>query len=517
VTLSIDFDGRGIIFVPISKTFTYTASPNGTAVVVSAATEAGNLQIGMSGGTRIVLTLGNFITAYRAADIRVTFGFSQPVEVPVARLRASDKSLTRFEIVSPSAVAPGLVSVTVSSTIQPSNIGRFDVLYTDDRIPEVLEGYAPYLHYATGGSNMTAVVTLLQGVPLSSIQMVFRQGTTYTVTSQPLATESIPTSTNEAVSLTFAVPAGSPGVMSVRIRVGTTVFKTSSAFTIELVPVPSAPPVIVAYSPSTGPNTGGTPVSVIIKDMLAITDASLLRVQVSLGDAQSTLAFGGDIVFLESTILQTSLRFLMPSFLLGGDARLTVFTIGREELNATATFRYIDVRVASLLYAYPSVGKANIATSIEVSVARFGAIIGPTGMSIRAGTADAGATTLSVASYQVRDDGSTLFRISALRASGVPGPVNISLRNCPRFAECPDKTVTFPFFFRDPFQPFILSFSPAFSYSDGRVPVTLDIESLPIALQPNDLVRTVGINVNRYRYAYDVRTPAHVTCTYCIK
>ncbi len=490
VQLTIDLDGRNVIFVPITKTFLYTAPPNGTAIA-TAITDSGDLQSGMSGGTRVTVSISNFVTVYRASDIRVTFGFAQPLQVSVSRLRASDKSMTRFELMSPSSITPGAIRVTITTSIQPSNIGQFDLVYMDDRIPEVLDGYEPYLHYATGGSNVTATVTLLDGVPLSSLQMVFRQGTSYTVESQPLAIESIPTSANGAVRLTFGVPAGSPGLMSVRIRVRTATLKTTSTFSIELVSVPTAPPILLAYSPSTGPNTGGTVVSMILKNMLAVTDSSQLRVQVSLGNVESTLAFGGDIVFLESTILQTSLRFRTPSFTTGGDGVCTVYALGRESFNATVIFRYIDVSVAQLLYAYPSVGKANLASTIEVSVARFGAISGPTGISVRTGPGIT--TTLSIVSYQPRRDGSTMFVISAARASGLAGALNISVSNCPSFAVCPDKTVTFPYFFRDPFRPYILSYSPAFAFSDGRTPIFIQVEYLPVTVDPSEILVPFGL------------------------
>ncbi len=492
VKLTIDLDGRNVIFVPITRTFLYTAPPNGTAIA-TAVTDSGDLQTGMSGGTRVTVSITNFVTVYRAADIRVTFGFAQPLQVAVTRLRASDNTVTRFEIVSPGSITPGAVRVTITSSIQPSNTGQFDLVYSDDRIPEVLDGYAPYLHYATGGANVTATVTLLDGVPLSSLQMVFRQGVSYTVEYPPLAMESIPTSANGAVRLTFSVPPGSPGLMSVRIRIRTTTLKTTSAFLIELVAVPATPPVVLAYSPPTGPNTGGTSVSVMLKNMLAVTDSSQLRVRVSLGDAQSTLAFGGDIVFLESTILQTSLRFVTPSFTAGGDALFTVYAVGREALNATMIFRYIDVSVAQLLYAYPSVGKANLATTIEVSVARFGAITGATGISVRTTPNSAIVTTLSIVSYQARADGSIMFLVSASRASALAGPLNISVSNCPSFAVCPDKTVTFLFLFRDPLRPYILSYSPAFAFADGRVPVSMQVESLPITVDPSDILIAFGL------------------------
>ncbi|WP_307808319.1 IPT/TIG domain-containing protein [Streptomyces oryzae] len=184
-----------------------------------------------SGGTTVTL-VGTGLTGATS----VKFGANPATSFTV-------NSATQITAVTP-AGTPGVVPVTVTTTAGTSN----PVAFTYVTAGPTLSSVTPSSGSVSGGTTVTLVGTGLTGA--TSVKFGANPATSFTV--------------NSATQITAVTPAGTPGVVPVTV---TTTAGTSNpvAFTYQ------NSPVVTALSPSNGPTSGGSTVTITGADLTAVT------------------------------------------------------------------------------------------------------------------------------------------------------------------------------------------------------------------------------------------------------
>ncbi len=180
-----------------------------------------------SGGTAVMIN-GDYLTGASS----VSFG---GVSVPYA-VSGPDNSL----LVTAPAASAGVANITVTTPGGTSAVGVDDEFtYVE---PPTVTAVSPTSGYATGGTSVTITGTNLTG---ATVVEFGPNAATYTVTS--------------ATSISATAPAGS-GVVDITVTTPGGLSATSSAdqFTYTLPPAPA----VTALSPTSGPTTGGTSVTI---------------------------------------------------------------------------------------------------------------------------------------------------------------------------------------------------------------------------------------------------------------
>lgn len=193
--------------------------PAGTPVV-SSVSPPGGLP---AGGTTVTLTGSNFVTG-----ASVAFGGVAGTAVNVT----SPNSL----VVTTPAHASGVVDVVVSTT---GGVGTLTGAFTYSPLPTVT-GVSPSAGPIVGGNSVT-----ITGTNLSGATAVNFGGTAGSIQS------------NTGSSITATAPAGTSGIVDITVTTPTGTSTTSSADYYTYV----APPTLAVITPSNGPTSGGTSVT----------------------------------------------------------------------------------------------------------------------------------------------------------------------------------------------------------------------------------------------------------------
>lgn len=308
------------------------------------------------------------------------------------------------------------------------------------------------------------------------------------------------TSAGELASIvTFSPPSAPPGIYQAFVKYAD---KQSLPTIISLVAVPSTPPLLRSITPQSGPNTGGLGVSrpsaapivtIVLTNLERVTSPSSIQIVGQLSSMSVSLAGSEKGVTVVSSITETSISFPLPSFPSsgGGEGRFTIYASGRELLNATAKFTFFDATLASLVAAFPTSARADTVLTSQLTISRFGVPIAGAPFAF---PADAASTTAAVTSSALQPDGSTMvLTVQVSRAAGAPpAVVRVTVQNCASGQACPAKTVSFDATFRDPAAPYVRSFSPAYTFSDGGVPITIEVQGFPLSLNASSVALYLG-------------------------
>jgi hypothetical protein len=477
--------------VHVVANFKYMNDPQGSATLLSATTDAGDLRSGMGGNVRVVVVLSNFDIVYKGSDIQVMFGKEM---LPVNRLAVSSSSETKLYLVVPPSL-PGVVEVKISPMTKPTNVATFQFTYWDDRLP-VLKSLSPFLVYVTGGVaiNMTGSdVPVLDS--LDQYRVVIRQGLRVTTVRLNWLDVGL-----DATSLSFLVPVGTAGAASVELwaDVDETISKGSNRMALEFAAIPDTPPTVFLVTPSSSSNFGNVKISVSMRNMKVVPSASMLRVELVLrgdGGVQLTMLLNPTVntstgISVRSQMTQTLVSFLTPQFSEGGTVAVRIWEIGREDLVAETALTIIDENIASLLYSFPDIAKANEEAIMEVGVSRMGIL--PPIADMYAGSS--AGVNIAIMSAYTTAKGDTVLVVRIKKEDGLFGRVNVTLAACANIFSCSKKSVQFTFYFRDPNAVWINDLSPMSMFVDGRLPVGVDIENLPSGLTTTDFVVTFVTN-----------------------
>jgi cysteine-rich repeat protein len=516
--------------VSLTSTFSYTEPPPGPALATGV-TENGDTRSGLDGGIRLTITVRGFSIIYSAAEIVVEFKFTAGVKrADVTRLRYSTFFETKFDVIVPAPFRAEQVVVEVYPLFRTFVRGSFAFTYFDDRMPAILRS-EPFIHYSLGGSEMSCIVTRLEGVPLSMIQVDFQSSNGVVKSVIPTQIQSAPSEGERAVNLTFRTPTPPWGTNTLG-PVGDVQFfvrdlsdqKRSAAALIQMIAIPTTPPTVVSFSPSQAVNDGSTLMRVRLQNMLMVSSVESLNIQIDLGTRvlQVLPTTPNSGVTVSSTMTQTDLTFVVPDTTGAGLATVRLWVTGREAQNATFSLFVQDVKSASISYVFPSTGKASISTLVDVQILRFATatisdrLVEITASQVVLSTPASSLASAKLVSLRVLSDQSTvLLRINMERTNGdtSAGLVNVTVKSCPGI--CPTRTVQFPFSFRSPSAPFILFYSPSQTFTDGRVPLNLTMENLDAFVNASHVSILLGnanatnVEINRY----DPRNPSIAVIT----
>jgi hypothetical protein len=498
----------------VSSTFLYTEPPSGPAVA-SGLTQNSDSRAGLDGGIRLTITVQNFSIIYSPSDIVANFMFSAGVKrADVIRMRYSTFFETKFDVIVPKPFRPEEIRIEVFALFRTFVRGSFSFTFFDDRMPAILL-FDPFLHYNTGDSVMKATVTRLQDIPQSMIRIDFQNSQGAIKSMFPTSVVSAPFDGEGAVTLTFKTP-GPPWGASPSGPLGNVQFyvfdvvnqKRSAAAVIQMRAIPSTPPVVLSILPVQAANDGTTLVAVKLQNMLMVTDINTINVEVNLGTQSPiiTTSTPNNGLAVTSTMAQTAVSFYVPDLIFSGVAIVRMWVTGREALNCTFSLDVVDVKSASVAYALPASGKASVSSLVDVRVLRFATTVPQSSTISNVFVSTSSFTTIATLdSARVLGDGlSALVRISMSKIAGnlIPENVQVTVKFCT--GSCPSKTVQFPFFFRSPFAPFILFYSPLQTFTDGRVLLNLTMENLDASVGPSNVsipfgdVNASSITVDRY-------------------
>jgi len=317
------------------------------------------------------------------------------------------------------------------------------------------------------------------------------------------------------MEISFTVPGGAPaGLAQLRVVMQG---KSSDPVDINYQAVPTTPPVVLNVAPSAGKNLVRSLVTVKMQNMFQVADVSLMRVRFELPTQQAevTSATTNSQMEVLSSMAQTDLTFNTPVMSAFGTATVRVWQVGREDLNATFPFFLQDASQAAVAFALPASGKASVTTTVEVQINRFGKNLDESTLSlsqVNVKTDDVSAGT-NVKSLTIAADGTTaLLVIDFQRFSPTANTMTVEVRSCPLSSSCPQRTVTFPFEFRDPNLPFVTNYNPPNAFTDGKVPVSVFVENLDTTATAADMFLLFGnVNATSVTIVWSVADPSAVS------
>jgi len=136
--------------------FGYAKSPVGKGSIAYVAP----LTTGLCGGMLMTIEIRNFLMVYLPSEVVVKVG---PTIVSVESISTTSESHTVFFFISSSSLfGPGACDISVYPVALPQNSAFGSFLYSDDRLPLLTCpscGIAPFSIYASGGVDMTGVLT----------------------------------------------------------------------------------------------------------------------------------------------------------------------------------------------------------------------------------------------------------------------------------------------------------------------------------------------------------------------
>ncbi|SDI91049.1 IPT/TIG domain-containing protein [Frankineae bacterium MT45] len=286
--------------------FTYGLAPTVTVTSPSVGPVAG--------GTTVTLTGTGFV-----GITNVTFGTTAGTAVTVA-------SATKLTVVAP-AHAAGLVDVRVTGSYGTSAVAAVDHYTYGPAVSAV----SPRSGATTGGGTVTLTGAGFVGV--TSVNFGTTAGISLTVVS--------------ATQLTVVAPAHSAGVVDIRVvgAYGTSAIATADRYTYG--------PAVTLVSPSTGPVTGGTRVTLTGTGFTGVT-------AVNFGTTAGT---GINVASA------TSLTVTAPAHVAGLVDVRVVGTLGTSAIVSTDHFTYVPAPVVTAMS--PSVGSTLGGTTVTVTGTGF--------------------------------------------------------------------------------------------------------------------------------------------------
>jgi hypothetical protein len=336
--------------------YTYENTPTVTAVSPTGG--------GLSAGTAVTITGTGLIGASA-----VKFGASNAVSYVVN----SSTSITAIAPAAPGGAA-GSVDVTVATPVGTSGTSAADT-YTYYAVPTVT-GISPIAGAVAGGGTVTITGTNFTGATAVKFGTL-----TGTVTA------------NTGTSITVTVPAGVLGTYDVTVTTpgGTSAMTSSDKFTYEAVPT------VTGLSPSSGPLTAGTAVTITGTNF---TGASAVN-------------FGGTAVTTYIVNSSTSISAAAPAGT-AGPVDVTVTTpVGVSTLSQPAD-QYTYYAVPTVTSISPLAGPVGGGTTVTITGTGFAGLTGAAAVKF-------GATNAT--SYTVNSTTS----ITATAPAGALGAVDITV------------------------------------------------------------------------------------------
>ncbi len=334
--------------------FTYVAVPTVTGISPTVGPAAG--------GTTVTITGTGLANAWA-----VMFG-----SAPATIISDSDTQLVVTSPANPAGSVAGTVGVTVVTAGGTSTISAADQ-FTYAPVP-ALTSLSPSVGPAAGGTTV-----MITGTGLANVMAVKFGSVTATIVS------------DSATQLVVTSPAGSAGVVDVTVMTlgGMSAVSAADQFTY------AQGPTVTYVSPSTGPATGGT--------MVTITGTNLANAwAVYFGTSMATIVSNSNTQLVVASPAN-------PAGNAAGAADVTVVTVGGVSAASSADlFSYVQT---------PTV------TSISPS---FGPAVGGTTVSIvGAGFANASAILFGTRAATIISDSNTLLVVT--NPAGVAGAVDVTV------------------------------------------------------------------------------------------
>jgi cysteine-rich repeat protein len=355
-----------------------------------------------------------------------------------------------------------------------------DVFSADD--PVVLS-FRPEEHYENGKSHVTVFIKQFAStfITLEFVNIEIQQFLTPVkhVLQSDMAMSVSPDATGSiVVQLTFTLPAGIAGPASVFVY--NVVEAKFVSFDISYIQAPIGPAGL-RLDPESGSLIGGFVVTFVLTNFRRADGAEELDVSI---DGMSTAILGKT---LRSTSTITSFDVMMPS---ASRARTVMIRVSHAKASALATaasvaFTFIDPQVPIFKYALPLF--ADSAQISIISVAVFGFSQSTSSSAFEAlGTSETGGAALTIMVLSViHSQGQAFFelQVSPMVLSKAMD-FNIKLRLKAQVS----RVVAFNFTLLASNAPFVASFSPTSSPTDGQTPMTVVVDNLPSAVSMGAVV-----------------------------
>jgi hypothetical protein len=471
----------------------------------AAVTSVSPSQSGMPGGVLISLTLTSFSLVYASSEITLLLGADR---MPVENIDYSNSLSTRLSFINPSSAA-GTRTITVFPTRAPWNMAVTSFLYRDLRTPELVSDPVPNQMYANGGTTVTVVMRFFgdSTITTSQVLVTIKSGTTSVAVDASSVTVSFDSLSSET-TVTFRTPAAAAGAVEADVQYVPTL--RSVSFQLLYISLPTGPATMV-LTPSSGDSTGGYTVTCFLTNFQSVSDASQITVTVGGSSLPAS-----SIQRVTSNTQSTFVQVLAPFSSVGGPVNFVVRATGRDSNAGTASFMYIDVNRVSLSYLQPAEGDSGSATTLSVGIANIGTVYtSPSQLQIAA------SGFASVLAPSIKSIRSSTVSLLALEIEIPKSPIVLTSRTSVTITVRPIggsalKTLTFTFFFLPLGAPRISFFRPNTYYTDGGLPMTVEIENLPTA--PGSLMvnfsSTVSVPVQYSSITFAVPSDAASTARF---
>ncbi len=441
-----------------------------TAAAVSSISPS---QSGMPGGVLVSLTLTSFSLVYLPAEITVLLGADR---MTVENIDFSNSLSTRLSFVNPPSSA-GARTVTVFPTRAPWNTAVTSFVYRDLRTPLLDSDPVPSQMYANGGTVVSVIMTFFgdDKITTSQVLVSVKSGTSTITVAAESTTASFDPTTSKTI-VTFVTPAAAAGPVTVEVQYIPTL--KSVTFQLLYIALPTGPASMV-LTPSSGDSTGGYVVTCFLTNFQSVSDAS--QVTVSVGGA---VLAASSIQRVTSSTQNTFIQVLAPASSVGGPVNFVVTATGRAYNSGTAAFTYIDVNRVTLSYLQPGEGDSGSPTTISVGISNIGTLF--TSVSQLRVSATGLASSVNPVISAITSSSSELL---ALNVEIPKAPLLVTTRTPINITIAPNgasdlKTLTFTFFYLPVGAPRVTFFSPTEYYSDGGLPMTIEVSNFPTTPAP---------------------------------
>ncbi len=296
--------------------YTYQAPPTVTAISPSAGPTAG--------GTSVTITGTNFVSLSGAAAVR--FGATNATSYVV-------DSATQITAVAPAGTGTQNVTVTTPGGTS-TNTAADDYTYY---APPTVTALSPSAGPVAGGNSVVITGTNFGGLSgASAVQFGGTNATSYVVDS--------------ATQITAVAPAGT-GTQDVRVTTpgGTSANTAADNYTYYAIPT------ITSIAPTTGPETGGTLITITGTNFAGLSGAAAVR-------------FGATNASSYTVVNATTITATAPAETGTQDVRVT--TPGGTTAN-TAADDYVYVPAPTITSLSPTAGPTAGATTVTITGTNF--------------------------------------------------------------------------------------------------------------------------------------------------
>ena len=345
-----------------------------------------------------------------------------------------------------------------------------DVFSADD--PVVLS-FLPEQHYKDGGSRLTVLIEQFASMSITvefiSIEVQqFLNPTVHVLQSDMVLSMSPDADGTPVAQLTFTMPAGLVGSASVFVT--NTLQAKFVSFDVRYIEAPVGPAVL-RIDPDSGSMVGGFQVSCVLTNFRR---ADRVEEVVVLVGGVSTAILGES---LRSSTTITTFDVVMPSVSFARSSMIQVsHSSASANTAASAAFTFIDPLVPVLQYRSPLFADSAQPTIISVAVSGFGQSTSKSAFEAIGTSQTGGIELVIVVLSVVHVQGEAIFELElspiALSEETV---FDIHLRLKVQHA----RAVTFTFTLLASRAPYVASFSPKISPTDGQTPMTVVVHNMP--------------------------------------